>query len=69
MHNAALPAAGWHGFARHPTLQEPYIHRHRFDGIQHATHSIDDWVSFCNRRHPDQALAMRTPARAFTFVT
>ncbi|MBN7786751.1 hypothetical protein JYP51_17625 [Ponticoccus gilvus] len=27
---------------------------------------IGDWIAFCNNRRPHQALAMRTPAEAFT---
>ena len=44
---------------------EQCVHRQRVDTIQHATRAIGDWISFYNRR-PHQALAMRTPAEAFT---
>jgi len=48
------------------TLKEQCIHRHRFESIQHASRVIADWISFYNNRRPHQALAMRTPAEAFT---
>ena len=38
----------------------------RFETIQHAMRVIGDWVAFYNNRRPHQALAMRTPAEAFT---
>ncbi|WP_220032363.1 integrase core domain-containing protein, partial [Pseudoroseicyclus aestuarii] len=44
------------------------VHRHRFESIQHATRVIGDWISFYNHRRPHQALAMRTPAEAFTLA-
>lgn len=47
------------------TLKEQCIHRHRFEGIQHANRVIGDWISFYNHRRPYQALAMRTPVQAF----
>lgn len=47
------------------TLKEQCIHRHRFEGIQHANRVIGDWISFYNYRRPHQALAMRTPVEAF----
>lgn len=47
------------------TLKEQCVHRHRFESIQHATRVIADWISFYNNRRPHQALAMRTPAKAF----
>jgi putative transposase len=28
------------------TLKEQCIHRQRFDGIQHATRAIGEWISF-----------------------
>jgi putative transposase len=50
------------------TLKEQCIHRHRFESIQHASRVIADWISFYNNRRPHQALAMRTPAEAFTLA-
>ncbi len=50
------------------TLKEQCIHRQRFDSIQHATRAIGDWISFCNRRRPHQALDMKTPAEAFALA-
>jgi putative transposase len=50
------------------TLKEQGIDRHRFESIQHASRVIADWISFYNNRHPHQALAMRTPAEAFTLT-
>ena len=47
------------------TLKEQCVHRQRFDSIQHATRAIGDWISFYNNLRPHQALAMRTPAKAF----
>ncbi|MFC7705500.1 transposase [Plastorhodobacter daqingensis] len=46
------------------TLKEQRIHRQRFDGIQHATRAMDNWVSFYNTRRPHQSLDMQTPAAA-----
>lgn len=48
------------------TLKEQFVHRQRFDDNQHVTRAIADWISFYNNRRPHQALAMRTPAEAFT---
>lgn len=50
------------------TLKEQCVHRHRFESIQHATRIIGDWISFHNNRRPHQALAMRTPADAFSLA-
>lgn len=47
------------------TLKERCTHRHRFQSTQHATRVIGEWISFYNHRRPHQALAMRTPAKAF----
>ncbi|GAA4226773.1 transposase InsO family protein [Sagittula marina] len=44
------------------------VNRHRFETIQHAMRVIGDWISFYNNRRPHQALAMRTPAEAFTLA-
>jgi putative transposase len=45
------------------TLKEQCIHRQRFDGIQHATRAIGDWISFYNNRRAHQALDTKTPPR------
>jgi putative transposase len=50
------------------TIKEQYIHRQRFNSIQHATRDIGDWIGFYNTRHPQQALNMRTPAEAFALA-
>ncbi|MCA0962396.1 IS3 family transposase [Salipiger bermudensis] len=50
------------------TLKEQCGHRHRFETIQHAMRLIGDWISFYNNRRAHQALAMRTPAEAFTLA-
>lgn len=50
------------------TLKEQCVHRHRFESIQHAMRVIGDWIAFYNNRRPHQALAMRTPAEAFTLA-
>ena len=47
------------------TLKEQYVHRYRFETIQHAMRDIGDWIAFYNNRRPHQALAMRTPVKAF----
>jgi putative transposase len=47
------------------TLKEQCVHRHRFESIQHAARAIGDWIQFYNTRRPHQALAMRTPVKAF----
>ncbi len=50
------------------TLKEQFVHRQRFDSIQHATRAIGDWISFYNNRRPDQALDMKTPAEAYALA-
>ncbi|WP_414898210.1 integrase core domain-containing protein [Rhodovulum sp. YEN HP10] len=50
------------------TLKEQCVHRHRFESIQHAMRVIGDWLAFYNNRRPPKALAMRTPAEAFTLA-
>ncbi len=47
------------------TLKEQWMHRYRFETIQHAMRVIGDRIAFYNNRRPHQALAMRTPAEAF----
>ncbi|WP_417743293.1 integrase core domain-containing protein [Salipiger sp.] len=49
-------------------MKEQCGHRHRFETIQHAMRLIGDWISFYNNRRAHQALAMRTPAEAFTLA-
>jgi putative transposase len=50
------------------TLKEQCIHRQRFDGIQHATRAIGEWITFSNNRRPHQALDMKTPAAAYALA-
>ena len=47
------------------TLKEQYVHRHRFESLQHATRVISDWIGLYNQRRPHQALGMKTPVEAF----
>jgi len=46
------------------TLKRQYVHRHRFESLQHASRVISDWTAICwyNTRRPHQALRMKTPA-------
>ena len=50
------------------TMKEQCVHRHRFESLQHASCVIGDWIGFHNHRRPHQALAMRTPAEAYTLA-
>lgn len=47
------------------TLQEQYVHRHRFESQQHAMRVIGDWIQLYNSRRPHQALGMQTPDEAY----
>ncbi|WP_202924030.1 integrase core domain-containing protein [Rhodovulum sulfidophilum] len=47
------------------TLKVQCVHRHRFESTQHAMRVIGDWIAFYNHPRPHQALAMRTPVKAF----
>jgi hypothetical protein len=42
------------------TLKEQWVHRHRFQTIQHASRVIGGWIRFYNGRRPRQALGMKT---------
>ncbi|MFC6839261.1 integrase core domain-containing protein [Xanthomonas theicola] len=46
------------------TLKERCAHRHRFESQAHALRVIGDWIGFCNRQRPHQALKMTTPDHA-----
>ncbi|WP_412105142.1 integrase core domain-containing protein [Sulfitobacter sp. D35] len=48
--------------------KEQCVHRHRSKALAHAGRMIGDWIQFYNHRRPHQALAMRTPAEAFTLA-
>ena len=37
------------------TLKDQRIHRHRFESLQHATRTIEDWIQFYNHRRPHQS--------------
>ena len=50
------------------TLKEQYVHRHRFEPIEHASRVISDWIRFYNDRRPHQVLSMKTPAEAFALA-
>lgn len=50
------------------TLKEQYVHRHRFETLQHASRVIGDWIGFHNHRRPHQALGMKAPAKAYALV-
>jgi putative transposase len=47
------------------TRKAQWVHRHRFESLQHASRVISDWISFYNQRRPHQALGMKTPVEAF----
>ena len=47
------------------TPKEQWVHRHRFESLQHATRVFGDWVGFYNQRRLHQALKMVTPAQAY----
>lgn len=40
-------------------IKEQYVHRHRFESLQHASRLIGDWIHFYNYRCPHQALDMK----------
>lgn len=46
------------------TLKEQCVHRHRFEGLQHAMRVPGDWIPFYNHRRLHQALGMKTPTEA-----
>ncbi|WP_079521806.1 integrase core domain-containing protein [Luteibacter sp. 22Crub2.1] len=43
--------------------EEQCAHRHRFETLTHAMHTIDDWIRPYNRQRPHHALEM-PPAEA-----
>jgi putative transposase len=47
------------------TMKEQSVHRHRFESLTHAMHTIGDWIRFYNHQRPHQALKMKTPAEAY----
>lgn len=50
------------------TLKDQYLHRHRFETLQHASRVIADWIGFHNHRRPHQALTMKTLADAYALA-
>lgn len=50
------------------TLKEQCAHRHRYEGQQHASRGIGDWIQFYNHRQPHQALGMKTPVKAYVLA-
>jgi putative transposase len=40
----------------------------RFESFHHAIRAIANWISFCNRRRPHQALDVKAPAEGFAPV-
>jgi transposase InsO family protein len=49
------------------SLKEQCVHRYRFESLAHARRAIGDWIQFYNHKRPHQALAMRTPNKAFNW--
>ncbi len=45
-----------------------YVHRHRFETLQHASRVICDWISFYNYRRPHQVLGVKTHAKEFVLA-
>jgi len=50
------------------TLKDQWVHRHRFDTMQHASRVIGGWIRFYNHQRPQQALGMRTPAEVYALA-
>jgi putative transposase len=50
------------------TQKEQCTHRQRFDSIQHATRTIDDWIIINNHCRPHQGMDIKKPAEAFALA-
>ncbi|WP_210398754.1 MULTISPECIES: integrase core domain-containing protein [Oligella] len=53
-----MPSTEWHGERFILTLKEQYVHRQRFEIIQHAKRVLADWIGFYNHPRPHPSLGM-----------
>ena len=49
-------------------LKEQYVHRYRFETLQHPSRDIGDWTNFYNHHRPHHVLGMRTPAEVYALA-